>query len=567
LHSCGWFEAHMSASLPARIDLPRSVQAVNGLVQNNDVYRKEHSVTVKERKAYLVGGGIGSLAAAAFMIRDGGLPGGNITIYEALPVLGGSLDGGGNPDDGYTLRGGRMLTTDNYECTWGLFKTIPSLITPGKTVFDETVEFNQKIKAHSQARLVDRNRAIVDVTSMGFSMTDRMELLKLMTASEPELGTAPISDWLSPEFFTTKFWFMWATTFAFQPWHSAVEFKRYLHRFIKEFSRIETLAGVKRTVFNQYDSLVRPLQSWLSEQGVHFQKGCFVTDLDLRPEAGKFSVSAIKLTRDVKTETIAVGTDDLVFFQNASMTDASSFGSMTQAPARLTKQDSHGWTLWEKLAEGRPEFGNPTAFNSSITESWWESFTVTLKDNAFFDRMEAFSDNKAGTGGLVTFRDSNWLMSVVLAHQPHFADQPAGVQVFWGYALHPDRVGDFVAKPMSECTGAEILQELCGHLNFDRDVFARATCIPCRMPYITSMFMPRAPGDRPLPVPKSSKNLAFVSQFVEIPEDVVFTVEFSIRVAQTAVYELLKIDREIPPILHHDKSLEVNFDAVIKAFK
>ena len=40
-----------------------------------------------DRKAYLVGGGIGSLAAAAFMIRDGGVPGRNITIYEAMPVL------------------------------------------------------------------------------------------------------------------------------------------------------------------------------------------------------------------------------------------------------------------------------------------------------------------------------------------------------------------------------------------------------------------------------------------------------------------------------------------------
>jgi oleate hydratase len=87
------------------------------------------------------------------------------------------------------------------------------------------------------------------------------------------------------------------------------------------------------------------------------------------------------------------------------------------------------------------------------------------------------------------------------------------------------------------------------------------------MPYITSMFMPRSPGDRPLPVPKSSKNLAFVSQFVEIPEDVVFTVEYSVRVAQMAVYQLLNIDREVPPILHHDRSLEVNYEAVIKAFK
>ena len=526
-------------------------------------------MTMRDRKAHLVGGGIGSLAAAAFMIRDGGLPGGNITIYEALPVLGGSLDGGGDHQNGYTLRGGRMLTTDNFECTWGLFKSIPSLVNPGKSVFDETVAFNQEVKSHSRARLVDRNRAIVDVSSMGFSMTNRLELLKVMMARELDLGTDVISDWLSPEFFTTTFWHMWATTFAFQPWHSAVEFRRYLHRFIKEFSRIETLAGVKRTIFNQFDALVRPLQAWLSEKGVNFQRSCLVTDFDLASEASKIAVQAIKIRYAGKSEikVIEVGADDLVFLQNASMTDASSFGSMTRAPDQLTKEDSGGWTLWEKLAKGRPEFGNPAAFSSSIPDSWWESFAVTLRDTIFFDRMEAFTGNKAGTGGLVTFKDSRWLMSVVLPHQPHFVNQPADVWVFWGYALHPDRIGDFVAKPMSECAGTDILHELCGHLNFDRKIFAKAICIPCRMPYITSQFMPRAPTDRPLPVPKSSKNLAFVSQFVEIPEDVVFTVEYSVRVAQMAVYELLGIDREIPPILHYDKSLQVNFDAVIKAFK
>jgi oleate hydratase len=520
-----------------------------------------------DRKAYTVGGGIGSLTAAAFMIRDGGIPGGNITIYEAMPVLGGSLDGGGNPTDGYTLRGGRMLTTDNYECTWGLFKSIPSIMSPGKTVFEETIEFNERNKSHSQARLVDQNRAKIDVESMGFSMQDRIELLKLSEADEEELGISCITDWLSPPFFKTNFWYMWATTFAFQPWHSAVEFKRYLHRFMMEFSRIETLAGVKRTVYNQFDSLVRPLSRWLEAQGVKLITQCTVTDFELKTENGKVVVNAIQYMRDGKRETVAIGDDDLVFFQNGSMTDASSFGSMTSAPKRLTKKDSGGWALWEKLATGRPEFGNPTAFNSSIPESFWESFTVTLRDPAFFDKMEAFSSNRAGTGGLVTFKDSNWLMSIVLAHQPHFADQPADVQVFWGYALHPDRIGNFVPKPMSDCTGKDILQELCGHLNFDLDTVASANCIPCRMPYITSMFMPRARLDRPLPVPKNSKNLAFVSQFVEIPEDVVFTVEYSVRAAQMAVYELLGIDREIPPILHHDKSIKVKLDAVIKAFQ
>ena len=518
-------------------------------------------------KAYLIGGGIGSLAAAAFMIRDGNLSGENISILEASSIMGGSLDGGGDPAQGYSLRGGRMLTTDNYECTWDLYKSIPSIHQEGKSVFDETVEFNEKHKAHSMARLVDQRRAKVPVTSMGFSMQDRLELLKLSNADEELMGASCITDWLSPEFFETEFWFMWATTFAFQPWHSAVEFKRYLHRFMLEFSRIETLAGVKRTIYNQYDSLVLPLQAWLKSAGVHFITDCKVTDINHAMKDGKFVVTDLSCLHNKQPETWAINEGDLVFFQNGSMTDASSLGSMTSAPEKRNKIDSDGWSLWEKLAKGRPQFGNPAAFNSCIAQSCWESFTVTLKQPSFFDQMNQFSSNEAGTGGLVTFKDSNWLMSIVLAHQPHFANQPADVQVFWGYALFPDRVGNFVPKPMAECNGAEILIELCGHLRFDLETVDSAICIPCRMPYITSMFMPRMRSDRPTPIPADSKNFAFISQFVEIADDVVFTVEYSVRAAQMAVYALLNIDRSLPPITPNDKSLRTQFEALIKAFK
>ena len=520
-----------------------------------------------QSKAYLIGGGIGSMAAAAFMVRDSSVEGDHITIFEESKVLGGSLDGAGTSSQGYSMRGGRMVTTDNYECTWGLFKSIPSLTRIGKTVFDETVAFNEENKAHSLARLVDRRRALVPVLSRGFSMHDRLELLKLTKASEDELGASCITDWLSPGFFQTEFWFMWATTFAFQPWHSAVEFKRYLHRFMLEFSRIETLAGVKRTIYNQYDSLVLPLQAWLKERGVLFVPNCKVTELDTITRAGNLEIAGIHCVRNGNSELVVVNEGDLVFLQNGSMTDASSLGSMSTAPEALTKSDSGGWTLWEKLAKGRSQFGRPSVFNSCVAQSSWESFTVTLGQPSFFNEMPRFSGNPPGIGGLVTFKDSNWLMSIVLAHQPHFINQPQDVQVFWGYALLPDRVGNFVPKPMEECNGTEILRELRGHLRFDPDTLVTANCIPCRMPYITSMFMPRARGDRPLPVPEGTKNLAFVSQFVEIADDVVFTVEYSVRAAQIAVYQLLGIEREIPGITPHDKSLGAQLETLVKAFK
>ncbi len=292
-----------------------------------------------------------------------------------------------------------------------------------------------------------------------------------------------------------------------------------------------------------------------------------VTDLDHTKEPEEFRVTAIHCINQGKSERTTVNEGDLVFMQNGSMTDASSLGSMVAAPPKLTKDDSGGWTLWEKLAAGRKDFGNPGAFNNCIAQSCWESFTVTLKDHGFFDMMTCFTGNEPGTGGLVTFKDSNWMMSIVLAHQPHFPEQPAGVQVFWGYSLFPDRVGNFIPKPMDECSGEEILRELSGHLRIDPETVESAICIPCLMPYITSMFMPRLPSDRPLPVPPGSKNFAFISQFVEIPEDVVFTVEYSVRAAQIAVYQLLGITLEIPPITPHDKSLVTQLEALIKAFK
>jgi len=517
-------------------------------------------------KAYFIGGGIGSLTGAAFMIRDGGVAGSDITIFEKRLPYGGALDATRLPDGSYSMRGGRMLTTEQYECTWDLLSTIPGAATSGESILKETVAFNELHVTHAQARLVDGNRHKVDVSTMGFSMHDRMEMMKLTAASEETLGNSRITDWFSPPFFTTNFWYMWQTTFAFQPWHSAIEFKRYLTRFMNEFPLMNTLGGVKRTKYNQYDSIVMPLVRWLEGHGVNLIGGIAVNDIEVVTVGGKYHAKRLDLTQDGANRSIELSADDLVFYTAGSITDATSLGSHESPPKQLTKADSHGWTLWEKLAQGRPEFGNPAAFNSSVPESSFESFTVTCRNPRFFDAMQDFTGNVAGTGGLVTFRDSSWRMSIVLYTQPYFPSQPDEIKIFWGYGLHPDRVGDFVPKTMADCSGADILKELCGHLRFDLTVFDNATCVPCWMPYIMSEFMPRRPGDRPLPVPEKSQNIAIIGQFVELPEDAVFTIEYSVRAAMTAVYQLLKIDRPVPPVTRYDKSLKVLIESVKQSF-
>ncbi len=520
---------------------------------------------MNKKNVYIVGGGIASLSCAAFLIRDGRVPGGNISLYEEGGTLGGSLDGAGSPESGYVIRGGRMLNFETFECTWDLLRSIPSLGDPGRSVMDEIVEFNKKGRTHCRARLVDGNRQKVNAASPGLSWRDRFDLLKLSARSEAAIGDSRIEDCFKPAFFNTVFWHLWATTFAFQPWHSAAEFRRYADRFLHIFPHFHTLEDVSRTPYNQYDSLVLPLSKWLKEQGVRFELGSRVTGLDFRTDGNTRTVERIRYARRGESFEIAVNREDLVFATIGSMTADSSLGAMTRAPLLETGKKDGAWTLWESLAKDNPDLGRPAVFCGHPNESKWESFTVTLRDPAFFRRMEEFTGNEAGTGGLVTLKDSNWLMSVVLFRQPHFINQPQNIQVFWGYGLFPDRTGNFVQKKMYECTGEEILTELCGHLGFESELpllRETATAIPCLMPYITSQFMARKPGDRPPPVQKGYPNLALLGQFCEIPGDTVFTVEYSVRSAQTAVYALLKPGKKVQPIYKGKRHIGVLWNAL-----
>jgi len=90
----------------------------------------------------------------------------------------------------------------------------------------------------------------------------------------------------------------------------------------------------------------------------------------------------------------------------------------------------------------------------------------------------------------------------------------------------------------------------------------RVSCLPCMMPYIDSQFMPRVPDDRPLVIPHGAKNFAFLGQFVEVPHDCVFTVEYSVRTAQTAVFGLLDLKREVSPVYRGDHDIHVLMDAL-----
>jgi oleate hydratase len=224
---------------------------------------------------------------------------------------------------------------------------------------------------------------------------------------------------------------------------------------------------------------------------------------------------------------------------------------MTASPVPATGRRDGAWDLWHALARGRPGFGNPAAFDGDVPASAWMSFTVTERGRRFFDRIEAFSGRPAGRGGLITLTASNWLVTLSLLRHPHFIGQPDGVEVWWGDGLYIDRPGNFVGKPMTDCSGAEILKEVLCQLGLADDlpaIAAASTVIPCLMPYAGSVFLPRRRADRPPVLPRGSVNLACIGQYVELPADVVYTVEYSVRSARIAVAGLLPGVAPPPPI-------------------
>jgi len=556
-------------------------------------------------KAYMIGTGIGNLAAGIYLIRDGGWSGDQITMFGLEKH--GANDGAkvadyeseyGNPalknNKGFLAKGGRMLNEETYENLWDVLRTVPSLDNPGQSVTDDILNFDHAHPTHDVARLMDRVDGIrnkgdqKDYNHMQFNNQDRMLLTKLMMmpeSKEPQLNDISIEQWFakSPHIFTTNFWYMWQTTFAFKKESSAMELRRYMNRMILEFSRINTLEGVTRTPYNQYESIILPMRKYLEDHGVNFVDNRKITefifkDTPLRDDIVVTGLKYEEVDNDNKAGEIEIGENDFVFDTNGSITDSSSIGDL-DTPIKENMEYAPSAALWKQATEHFYNLGNPDKFFADRKQSEWLSFTVTTDNHFLLNEISRITQQEPGNA-LNTWIDSSNLLSIVAHHQPHFHAQKENETVFWGYVMYPRRNGDYVDKPFIEMTGKEMLEELLGHLaavDPARDNIADHTeeimasivnVIPAYMPYASALFNRRAVGDRPAVVPKNSKNLAFISQFAEMPFDMVFTEQYSFRCAQVAVYHFMGLpDSELTPLHHYEKQPKVLAKATKTMFR
>ncbi|CAI4218506.1 unnamed protein product [Parascedosporium putredinis] len=550
--------------------------------------------------AWLVGGGIASLAAAVHLINDAKVPASRIHILEASPTPGGSMAAEDEPSatpahpikrKGYVIRAARKLNF-SYRCFYDTLSKVPcpsvsqaqengssartnaigelngstaptsngdagnnrgtedfvigeEAVTesPPRTLLDSIRRnhSNPKNRGRTKVRLVsldDGGRPeTVDTATMGLSPRDQAALMAFILRSEESLGFGTIRDFFELDFFETNFWDMMSTMYLFKPWHSAIELRRYLHRFLHEFPNISTLSGMEYMPSNDFEATIVPLVAYLKEAGVDFQD-LIVTGIAVRQQ-----------TEDI---VIPVKPTDIVLVTLGSMTSGSAPGTNTTPPAAMPKNHwvhDHPdpiWKFWLGLSESssnphRAKFGDPRLFREHQGESMGVAFTITMFDQSFTQHLLAWAGSTHGTCPLLSFRDCPWLLSITIPQQPYFKDQPADTTVFWGYGLYPDQPGRF---PPAGADAGEFHHAPGAHA------------------LITSPYIRRDKDSRPQVVPRGSQNLGLMGQYVEMARDVTFTMEYSVRSAQIAVYELMGLDKKPPEVFGEDPSAAVLGEAL-----
>ena len=525
--------------------------------------RPEKPIDVDKKSAYIIGTGLAGLSAAFYLVRDGQMKGKNIHLLEKLDLAGGSCDGRRDVTKGFYMRGGREMD-NHFECMWDMFRSVPSIETPEVSVLDEYYWLNKHDPNYSLCRATI-NCGEDAHTDKLFKLDKKsaLALSKLFITKEEDLENKKISDVLPDSFWETNFWLYWQTMFAFQKWSSALEMKRYLCRYVHHIDGLPDFSALRFTKYNQYESMILPLTKYLENHGVKIEYGIDVKNVLFDNKEEKKVATKIIYEKEGQEKEFILTENDLVFITNGCCTDTSCYGDQNTIPdlSKVKNGEGESWNLWKNIASQaiNGEFGNPDKFCSNTDETNWMSATVEVSDEEIIKHIINICkrdprEGKVTTGGIVTVKDSmeNWYLSWTINRQPQFKSQKKNSVLVWVYALNTNREGNFVKKPIRNCTGREVCEEWLYHIGIPTDKIEeyanKCNTTTCYMPYINAFFQPREEKDRPLVVPKDAVNFAFIGQFAETPRDTIFTTEYSIRTGMEAVYTLLKVDRAVPEV-------------------
>ena len=384
---------------------------------------------VDHKSAYIIGSGLAALTAACYLVRDGQMKGEHVHVFEKDPIPGGACDGY-KYDIGYVMRGGREMD-NHFEVMWDLLRSIPSLETDGASVLDEYYWLNKEDPNFSLCRAtVNRGEDAHTDGKFGLSDKGAMEIMKLFFTPDEDLYDKRITDFFDEEVLNSNFWLYWRTMFAFENWHSALEMKLYLKRYIHHVGGLPDFKALRFTRYNQYESMILPMVKYLEGFGVQFHYNTKVVNVEFDIQPGKKQAKRIELLSEGKHQFVDLTENDLVFITNGGCVENATMGSQnTVAPFNPEIKPGGGWDMWRRIAAQDPSFGHPDKFCRDPEQSNWMSATVTTLDQKIIPyiknicKRDPFTGGVV-TGGIVTVKDSGWLLSWTINRQPQFRNQP-----------------------------------------------------------------------------------------------------------------------------------------------
>ena len=312
---------------------------------------------VDNKSAYIVGSGLAALTAACYLVRDGQMKGEHVHVLEKGDLPGGACDGYKFENLGYVMRGGREMD-NHFEVMWDLFRSIPSIETEGVSVLDEYYWLNKEDPNYSLCRATV-NRGQDAHTDGKFDISDKgaMEIMKLFFTPNEQLQDKKITDFFDDEVLSSNFWLYWRTMFAFENWHSALEMKLYIQRYIHHIGGLPDFTALRFTKYNQYESMILPMCKYITDHGGKVLFDTTVTNIVCDCTEDKKVAKKIEYTQGGVEKVIELTENDLVICTNGCQGDASAYGDQTHAPVIKVKNGEGPHPIrtpqgWLHLAHG-----------------------------------------------------------------------------------------------------------------------------------------------------------------------------------------------------------------------
>jgi oleate hydratase len=496
---------------------------------------REHKSLTPKRNIYIAGGGISALACAYYLIRDCGVSGENIHIFEGSSTLGGAYNVGGNMNDGYICTPPKLISRKGNPNLLDMLKDLKSALIPNMSVYDEIREFSDTHPIYENMRLADDNGK----AEQSLSRKALKNIKSLLGTKSEDLSEMSVEDYFAdcPDFLDSSLWYIISSLHILKPASSVLELKNILGIMSEDISGLYTMDNFIRPQYNMQETIIHPLIKYLDSHQTDITTGCTVTDVDF--EEGSSRISAIHLYDNGTAKTIYLNKNDLCFITNGSVSECAVIGDINTPPADESISPTAS-ALWEKMSQKRSGFGCPDNFSHSGDEIL--TFAVTAKSSLLYDCINEFTSNDNMCGCFTTFKNSPWGLTLASVPQPYFTDQSDDIYVICGFCTTPEKNGNYINKSASQATGGEILSELISLMGMDEmqeDIFAdTVNVIPCLMPFAATETMPRGEKDKPEIIPDSRSNFAFIGQFANLCGGISSGSEYAVRSAREAAYRL-----------------------------